>query len=87
MRNAPMHKAMLTTSVCAALAIGGFVGRVSAPPRFAPTYGSPAATPDNLYVYGATIRCAHMAEDSAAHVRLLDYSSGRIVSRCLRRGF
>ena len=42
--------------------------------------------------YAATLRCAHIAEDSAAHVRLVEYTphaDGTItlVYRCERYGY
>jgi hypothetical protein len=37
--------------------------------------------------YPAVLICPRLAEDSAAHVKLVEYGSGRIVYRCQREGY
>jgi hypothetical protein len=37
--------------------------------------------------YAVTLRCAHIVEDSAAHVRLVIYDPPRIVYACKRAGY
>lgn len=41
------------------------------------------------HTYNATLLCAHIAEDSAAHVRLIDYAheGETLVYRCMRNGY
>ena len=37
--------------------------------------------------YPAVVLCEHMAEDAAAHVKLVSYGDGQIVYRCMKNGY
>ena len=51
------------------------------------TWGAHALALGGSNHYAATVRCPSMAEDSAAHVRLVVYDPPRIVYRCERNGY
>lgn len=38
-------------------------------------------------MYGAVVLCDGMAEDTAAHVRLVEYGNGQIIYRCVKGGW
>lgn len=48
---------------------------------------TPAVTAPAVNEYHAILRCEGLAEDSAAHVKLVEYGNGSIVYQCLKNGY